>query len=153
MALIRRNNYFDPFRELESLQNEMNNLFNFSLGRAFDRDAGLLEGTWSPAVDIYDAKDNYMVKADLPGLSKKDINVTIKNNHLIIEGEKSQEKKEKEENCIRTERFTGSFRRSIAFPTDVDADKVKANFKNGTLEMELPKKEEARPKQIQVDVT
>jgi HSP20 family protein len=137
---------------MEALQREMNQLFNFSLARTSDNDSGLLDGTWSPAIDVHDAKNHYVVKADLPGLAKEDIDVTVENNQLIIKGEKKQEKKDEKDNVIRSERFYGSFYRSLSLPTDVDGEKVKASFKNGTLEIELPKKEEAKPKQISVEV-
>jgi HSP20 family protein len=152
MALIRRKNYYNPFRELEDLQRDMNELFNFSLSRGIDRDTGLLDGAWSPAIDVHEGKDNYVVKADLPGLKKEDLDITVQNNHLILKGEKKYEESQDSDNAIRTERFYGSFYRSLALPTEVDGDNVKASYKNGTLELTLPKKEEAKPKQITVDI-
>lgn len=152
MALIRRKDYYNPFRELEDLQRDMNELFNFSLSRGIDRDTGLLDGSWSPAIDVHEGKDNYVVKADLPGLKKEDLDITVQNNHLIIKGEKKYEESQDSDNAIRTERFYGSFYRSLALPTEVDGDNVKASYTNGTLELTLPKKEEAKPKQITVDI-
>lgn len=139
MALVRRN----PFKELETLQDEMNRLFNFSFSS---------EGDWSPAIDIYDAKDHITVKADLPGMTKDDIEVTIQNNHLILKGEKKHEEKKEEKDFIREERFYGSFYRVLPLAGTVDPNNVKAAYKNGVLELTLPKKEEAKPKQISIEV-
>jgi HSP20 family protein len=154
MKLVRRKDNYNPFYELERLQNELSSLFDWSLGgHGFpERQFGLLETGWAPAVDVQDSKDSIIVKADIPGLSKDEINVTIQNNTLIIRGEKKQEHEEKEKGYVRTERFHGSFYRAIALSTDVDAEKTKAEYKNGTLELTLPKREEAKPKQITVDV-
>ena len=129
MALIpyRKNDWLsDPFRELEMLQREMNRLFDFSLTRNPSEEATLLGGQWAPAIDVYDSKDNIMVKADLPGLTKDEIEVSVHNNNLIIKGEKKKDQEVKEENYYRTERFYGSFYRTIPLSSDVDADKVVA---------------------------
>ena len=152
MAIIRRRDYYEPFAELERLHDEVNRLFDFSLGRFPERDIGLLETGWVPAVDVFDSKDNVMVKADLPGLKKDEIDVTIQGDTVIITGEKKHDAEVKENDYVRTERFRGSFHRSITLPTAVDAAKAKAEYKNGTLELTLPKKEEAKPKQITVEV-
>lgn len=155
MALIpwkQREVWGDPFRELEQIQHEMNRLFNFSLERRTGRDAELWEGKWSPAVDVYDSKDTIVVKADLPGMNKDEIDVSVQDDTLIIKGEKKEEKEVKEKGYIRTERFSGSFSRVIALPSGVNTAKVAATYKNGVLELTLPKKEGAKPKQIKVDV-
>ncbi|MCM8796534.1 MAG: Hsp20/alpha crystallin family protein [Candidatus Omnitrophica bacterium] len=155
MALIPwrpREMWWDPFRDLEAIQNEMNRLFDSSLLRWSDRDVGLLEGAWSPAVDIYDSKGNVMVKADIPGMKKDEIEVSVNKDILIIKGEKKQEKETKEKDFVRTERFYGSFNRAIRLPAEVDASKVNATYKNGVLELVLPKKEEAKPKQLKIDI-
>lgn len=155
MSLIRRNpekNWTNPFFELERLQNEMNRLFDFSLSRWPERDMGILEGAWSPAIDIYDSRDNIVVKADIPGLSKDEIEVSVHNDTLVIRGEKKREDKIKEDEFVRTERFYGGFHRAVTLPSTVDADKVKAVYNNGVLELTLPKREEVKPKQIQIDV-
>jgi HSP20 family protein len=144
--------WWDPFRDLESIQNEMNRMFDSSLVKWGDRDTSLLEGAWSPAVDIYDSKDTVMVKADIPGMSKDDIDVSVHNDILTIKGEKNHEKEIKEKDFVRTERFYGSFQRAIRLPAGIDAAKVGANYKNGVLEIILPKKEESKPKQLKIDI-
>jgi len=157
MALIPWRNrtgrdLYNPFTEMETLQNEMNRLFNFSLGRWDDRAHGLMEGHWNPAVDIYDSKDDILVKADIPGMKKDELDVTIQGDMLVLKGEKKSENEVKEKGHIKTERFYGSFNRAIRLPSGVDASKVKASYKDGVLELVLPKKEESKPKQITVDV-
>lgn len=143
----------NPFTDLLDIQKEMNNLFNsFSLSRWGDREHGLLESSWAPAIDVHDSKDHIVVKADLPGLKKEDIDVSVQEGTLVIRGEKKEEAERKEKGLIRTERFYGSFYRAVSLPTAVDDTKVKAAYKNGVLELTLPKKEEAKPKQIKIDV-
>jgi HSP20 family protein len=142
----------NPFADLLDIQREMNSLFDVSLHRWGSRDEGLLESAWAPAIDIHDSKDNLVVKAELPGLKKEDIDVSVQNGTLVIKGEKKEETEKREKGVIRTERFYGSFHRAISLPTAVDESKVKAAYKNGVLELTLPKKEEAKPKQIKVNV-
>jgi HSP20 family protein len=148
----RKRDAWQPFGELESLQNEMNKLFDLSLGRWPVRSSGLMESSWSPAVDVFDSKDNIMVKADIPGLRKEDIDIAVHGDTLTIRGEKKEEKETKDKNYVKTERFYGSFNRALTLPSEVDAGKVKASYKEGVLEITLPKKEDAKPKQIKVDV-
>ena len=143
---------WDPFSMLETLQDEMNRLFGLSSSRWPERSAGFLEGSWRPAIDVYDEKDNLIVKADIPGLTKDDIEVTVEGNILTVKGEKKHEDKIKEKDFVREERFYGAFHRAIALPTSVDSEKVKAAYKNGVLELTLPKKEEAKPKQISIEI-
>lgn len=144
--------WWEQFMDLERIQNEMNRLFNLSLSRGGERDTWLLDRVWGPAVDIYDSKDNVLVKADIPGLSKEDIDVTVDGDTLVIKGEKKQEKEVKEKEYIRTERFYGNFHRAIRLPSEIQADKVEATYKNGVLELVLPKSEKAKPKQIKLDI-
>jgi len=144
--------WWDPFRDLEAIQNEMNRMFDSSLVRWGDRDTGLLEGAWSPAIDIYDSNDNVMVKADVPGMKKDEIDVSVQGDTLIIKGEKKHEKETKEKDYVRTERFYGAFNRALRLPASVDASKVNASYKNGVLELILPKKEESKPKQLKIDI-
>jgi len=155
MALIPwrpRDSWWNLFRDLEIIQNEMNRLFDSSLVGWRDRDAGLLEGAWNPAVDIYDSKDNVMVKADIPGMKKDEIDVSVHGDTLIIKGEKKKEKETKEKDFVRTERYYGSFNRAIRLPSEIQVDKVNASYKNGVLELVLPKKEESKPKQLKIDI-
>jgi HSP20 family protein len=106
----------------------------------------------APVVDVYEEKDEVVVKAELPGLDKKDIEVNISDSELILKGEKKKEEKIDEENYYKCERSYGAFLRSVELPTDVQADKVKASFKNGILEIRLPKTEEAKTKEIKVKI-
>ncbi|MBN1794307.1 MAG: Hsp20/alpha crystallin family protein [Candidatus Omnitrophica bacterium] len=154
MALVpyRKRERWDPFYELEKLQNEMNRLFNFSLTRWPERDTGLLEGMWSPAVDVYDSKDTVLVRADIPGMKKEELDISVQGDILVIKGEKKREGETKEKDYIRSERFYGSFNRAIALPVEVDPNKVAATYKGGVLEITLTKKETAKPKQIKIDV-
>jgi HSP20 family protein len=152
MKLIRRNDYYNPFYELERLQNEINNLFDWSFGGVPSRSSGLLETGWAPAVDVYESKDDIKVKADLPGLKKEEIDITVQDNTVVLKGEKKQDNEIKEDDCIRTERFYGSFHRVITLPSAVDSGKAKAEYKDGILELTLPKREEAKPKQISVEI-
>jgi HSP20 family protein len=155
MALVpyRKSDWMvDPFRELENLQDQMNRLFDFSLsGNSLGRST-LLGGQWAPAIDIYDSKENILVKAELPGLKKDEIEVSIENDQLVIKGEKKKDNQVKEDDYVKTERFYGSFYRTIQLPSSVHTDKVNAAYKDGVLSLTLPKKEEAKPKQIKIDV-
>lgn len=153
MAIIpfnKRDPWLVAFRDLEKMQDEMTNLFDFTLRPGRQED--LIPRDWSPALDVSESKDSLVVKADIPGMSKEDIHVSVQKDTLVIKGEKRQEKEVKEENFIRTERAYGSFYRAITLPETVDAANVKANYKNGVLELTLPKKEEAKPKEVKVDV-
>lgn len=134
---------------LFGLRDELDRLFESS----FDdlaRGSRLL-GTWNPAVDLYEDKDNVIVKAEVPGLKKEDIEVSLHNGVLSISGErKSEEKVEDAETC-RSERFVGRFHRTVTLPSEVKGDQVKAQYNDGILTITLPKAEEAKPKQIQVN--
>ncbi len=152
MKLMRRKDLYNPFYELERLHSELNSLFDWSFGSVPTRNLGLLETGWAPAVDVFESKDNVLVKADLPGLKKDEIDVTVQDNTLILRGEKKENDEIEEEGYVRTERFYGSFQRVISLPSDVDSSKAKAEYKDGILQLTLPKKEEAKPKQISVDI-
>lgn len=151
MKIIKRD-YYNPFYELDRLHNELNNLFDWSFGGEPIQSASLLETGWAPSIDVYDSKENVMVKADVPGMKKEELDVAIQNNTLIIKGEKKQDAEQKEKDYVRTERFYGSFCRAITLPSDVDSAKAQAEYNNGTLTLTLPKKEEAKPKQISVNI-
>lgn len=148
----RKNRETSLFGDLLDIQKEMNKLFDFSLDRWGDRHAAAEEAFWAPAVDIHDSKENLIVKADIPGVDKENIDVTVHDGVLSIRGEKKEFNETKKDGALRTERFYGSFLRQIALPTAVDDAKIKASYKNGVLELTLPKKEEAKPKQIKVDI-
>lgn len=150
MAIVR---WLDPFRDLTSIQDRMNQIFEDALSRSRGRDEGMRTGMWTPAVDIYEKNDFVVVKAELPGVEKDQISVEVKDGILTLRGERKLERDVKEESYHRIERAYGSFLRSFSLPVSVDQDKVKAKFKDGVLEVELPKKEKAKPKQVKVDVT
>jgi len=111
-----------------------------------------LTGIWSPRVDIFDEKDQICVKVDIPGLEKDQIDITAEEGVLTIKGEKKEEKEIKEKDCVRSERYYGSFHRSFTLPAGADTGKVDASYKNGVLEVKIPKKEEAKTKQVKVDI-
>jgi HSP20 family protein len=134
---------------LASLRDEMNRLFDFSWP---SRDTGLFSG-WSPALDVLDEKDNLVVKVELPGLKKEEINLSLHDGVLTVSGERKNEVEKKEGETFRSERYFGKFQRSITLPAAVDSGKVNASYKDGILTVELPKAEEAKPKQIEVSVS
>ena len=151
MALIRwrpTTDLWDPFASLAEIREEMNRMFDTSLRRH----GGLLEGAYSPAVDVVEEKDTFLVKADLPGLSKDDVSVSIQDNFLTIKGERKYDAEKKDTSFYHRERIYGSFMRTIELPARVDAGKINATFKDGVLHVTLPKSEEAKPKEIKVNV-
>lgn len=148
MALIR----WDPFRDIITLRERMDKMFEDSLARFRTPEEATMPTFWSPAVDIYETDENIVLKAELPGVDKKEVSVEVKDNTLILKGERRREKEVKEENYHRVERSYGSFMRSFSLPVTVRQDQVKARFKDGVLEVTLPKAEEAKPKQIKVEV-
>lgn len=142
---------WSPFRELSRMQAEMNRLFNeFFSTRPERGEIATLE--WSPSVDIYETKDDIVVKAELPGMKIEDIHISVRDNTLTLRGEKKQEKDVKEENYYRIERNYGYFQRIFTLPSSVQIDKIKAKYRDGVLEIFLPKSEEAKPKEIKVEV-
>jgi HSP20 family protein len=153
MSLIRYQspelNPWSAFDRLPSLREELSRLFDFALPT---RDSGLFSG-WTPALDVYDEKDNFVVKAELPGLKKEDIDINVHNGVLTISGERRQETEKKEGQTFRSERYFGRFQRSVTLPAAVDVSKVKASYKDGVLTIDLPKAEEAKPKQIAISVS
>ncbi len=145
--------HFDPFRELNLLQDRMNRLFQDSWGPGMARnEEGMPSASFVPPVDIYEDEGNIVVKAEVPGIDPKDIDVRVENNTLTIRGERKLEKEEKEENFHRVERRYGSFYRAFTLPNTVEGDKCEANYDNGVLEIRLAKRAEAKPKQIKVNI-
>ena len=144
----------DPWKDFGTLQDRINRLFDQTL-RTFqpEGEEELERGTWAPAVDIHETDDSFVVKADLPGMNKEDIQIDIKDSTLTLKGEKKFEQQVSKDNYIRVERTYGTFVRSFTLPQNVDPDKIKAKYKDGVLELTIPKKEEAKPKQIKVDVS
>lgn len=138
------------FGRLSDLRDEIDRLFESPL-TGLTRPSQLLSG-WTPAFDVYEEKDRFVVKAELPGMKKEDIEVTFQDGSLSISGERKSETKHEEAEVYRAERFFGRFQRAITLPTSVAPDKVKASYKDGVLTVTLPKTEEAKPKQIDVTV-
>jgi len=139
---------FDPFRHLTAWQDQMNRLFDTV---RFQPEESTLT-TWAPSVDIYETENELVLKADLPDINEKDIDVRIENNMLTIRGERKFEQKVKEENYLRIERSYGSFSRSFSLPATVNAEAIKAEYKNGVLTVAVPKRAEAKPKLVKVNV-
>jgi HSP20 family protein len=148
MTIVR---WMDPFRELSTIQERMNQLFEDFVGRTRGaREGELGVGAWAPSVDIRESDDEFIVTAELPGLEKDQVNVEYKDGVLTLRGERKQEREVKEENYHRMERSFGAFHRSFTLPGAIDEEKIGAKMKNGVLEIRLPKKEAAKPKQIKV---
>jgi HSP20 family protein len=142
---------WEPLQEMEEFQNRLSTLF----GRPQRRGNGREEITlpeWTPLADITEDEKEYLIKAELPEMKKEDVKVTVENGVLTISGERKFEKEEKNKKYHRVERGYGTFMRSFTLPDDADANKIKAEFKNGLLKMHLPKSEHAKPKQIEVNV-
>ncbi len=144
MAITR----WDPFREVVTMQNRLNQLF----GGMNDTDNPLTTAAFVPAVDIYEDDKKVMLKLEVPGIDEKDLDVSIENNTLTVKGERKFEKEEKEENFHRIERRYGSFFRAFTLPSTVDTEHVSAKYNAGVLKLELLKKPEAQPKQIKINV-
>jgi HSP20 family protein len=146
LSITRR----DPFRSLSALQEQVNRLFEDTFFRGSD-EAALT--AWAPSVDIYETEQELVLRADLPGLTEKDIDLRIENNMLTIRGERQFEKNVKEENYLRVERAFGSFSRSFTLPNTVNPDAIKAEYKDGVLTVTLPKREESKPRQVKISVS
>ena len=138
-----------PFDRLSSFRNEINRLFNDGAPAR----NGTSAADWTPALDVYDEKDRYVVSVELPGLKKEEINLAVYDGVLTVSGERKSEREGKEGQTARSERFFGKFERSVTLPAAVNTANVTANYKDGVLLIELPKAEEAKPKQIQVHVS
>jgi len=139
---------FEPFRGVSSLQDQINRLFN----EAFDRSEGGSLTPWAPAVDIYETEHELVVKADVPDVKPEELDIRVEKNILTIRGERKFEKKVDENNYLRVERSYGSFSRSFSLANTVNTEAIKADYKDGVLTLSIPKREEAKPKQIKVQV-
>jgi HSP20 family protein len=146
MALARWN----PYRDMMNVRDEMNRVFNEFFGRGGQDEGAWASGAWSPPVDIYETDEALIMKAELPGFTKDDISIELKENTLIMRGERKRQDEVKEGNYHRMERVYGAFQRSFLLPTTVEQDKVKASYKDGVLELHLPKIPAAQPKRIAV---
>jgi HSP20 family protein len=147
MAIVR----WRPFQDMMNIQDEMNKLFDDFLGRPLMR-TEWSEGVWNPSVDVSETKDNVLIKAEMPGLIKDDVKISVQDNMLTLSGEKKQEKEEKETNYHRIESSYGAFSRSFTLPTSVKSDKIKATYKDGVLSITLPKIEEVKAKEIPINI-
>jgi HSP20 family protein len=141
MALVR----WEPARELSTLQSEMNRLF-----QAFFDGDGETARQWAPAMDLMDAGDHLVLKADLPGLSEDDVRIEVRDDVLTVSGERKSEHEQKRNGYYRVERAFGGFSRSLTLPEGVDADRIEASFDKGVLEVRIPKPEERQPRRIAI---
>lgn len=141
-----------PFREVSRLRREMDRLWDDFFGPA-RRAFRPLEGEWAPAVDVSETADKVVVKAEVPGMDAQNIDISLSGDILTIKGEKKSEREEKKENYHLVERSYGSFSRSLRLPAAVEADKIEAAYKQGVLTITCPKKEEAKPKAIEIKTT
>ncbi|MEJ2285729.1 MAG: Hsp20/alpha crystallin family protein [Desulfobacterales bacterium] len=141
---------WNPWREMPAVPGRLNRFFDdpfFRLGRLAD-DSEM--GMWNPAVDLYEKDDHYMIKAELPGVDKNDIKIDLKDRRLTLSGERSYDNEVKEENYYRRERTYGKFQRAFTLPEDVDSEKIKAEYKDGVLQIEVPKPEEKKAKKVTI---
>lgn len=144
---------WDPYRAMSNINREIERAFEdfgFPMLRRWRGEEEAAEEGWMPAIDVSETKDEYLIKADLPGVSKDDVKVTLSENVLTVMGEKKSEKETKEQNYHRKERMYGSFVRNFRLPGPVSGEKVKAEYKNGVLTLAVPKAEGAKPKEIQI---
>ncbi len=145
MALIR----WEPTRELNTIQSEMNRLFNSFFESPSQGDGTSLR-RWIPAMDLVEDGDEYVLRADLPGLTENDVNIELEDNVLTISGERKSEHEERKQGYYRVERASGSFSRSLTLPEGVDPAAIKAGFENGVLEVRIPKPEQRKPRKVTI---
>src|SRR2546430_5062161 len=145
MSIVR----YDPFRDLRTLQEEVNRLFTGSIPRTFDEE-GIARGAWSPSVDIYENKEQIVLEAELPGMNREDFELSVENNVITLRGERQFEKKDETDNYHRVERSYGSFTRSFTLPNTVSAEGANAEYRNGVLRVTLPKREETKVRPIEI---
>jgi HSP20 family protein len=145
MTIVR----YDPFRDLRTLQEEVNRLFSSNLTPSFGEE-GIGRGAWNPNVDIYENKDQIVLEAELPGMNREDFELTVENNVITLRGERRFEKKDDADNYHRVERAYGSFSRSFTLPQVVSGDGATAEYRNGVLRVTLPKREEAKARRIEI---
>jgi HSP20 family protein len=148
MAITR----WEPFRDLMTMQERMNRLFNefFSRPAGYEEES-TVQGKWTPAVDIYETDSEVVLKAELPGMTQEDIHIEIRENVLTLKGERKQESEAEEGEYHRVERSYGTFQRMFTLPSVIQHEKVKARYKDGVLEVTMPKAEAAKPKHIAIE--
>jgi HSP20 family protein len=148
MALVR----WEPVRELNTLQSEVNRLFNTLFDAPVPGNSGGSISRWIPAMDLVESDEEFVLRADLPGLSEQDVNVELDNNVLTISGERKSEHEEHREGYYRVERASGTFSRSLTLPEGVNPEGIKAGFDRGVLEVRIPKPEERKPRKVAISV-
>jgi HSP20 family protein len=148
MALIR----WEPVRELNTLQSEMNRLFNNLFDAPLPNGGATGVRRWLPPMDLVETDDDFVLRADLPGLAENDVNIELEDNVLTISGERKTEHEEKQEGYYRVERASGSFSRSLTLPEGVNPEAIKASFDKGVLEVRIPKPEERKPRKVAISV-
>ncbi|OFW25956.1 MAG: molecular chaperone [Acidobacteria bacterium RIFCSPLOWO2_02_FULL_59_13] len=142
---------WEPFRELATLRDRMDRLFD-QYSRGWGADEGLTTSLWNPPVDVYETNESIVIKADLPEVAPNDVDIAVQGNTLTVRGERKRESEIHEKDYHRVERSYGTFARSFTLPATIDADKIEANFSQGVLKINLPKREESKPKQVKVKV-
>ena len=148
MTLVR----WDPFRELEDVSDRLNRMFARPSAPRTTGKETMVVADWTPSVDISETEGEYQIKAEIPDVKKEDVKVTLEDGVLTIQGERKYEKEEKGKKYHRIERSYGSFVRTFSLPDVIDEEKVKAEFKDGVLNLHLPKSEKAKPKAIEVKI-
>ncbi len=148
MTIVR----WDPFRNMTTLQDRINRVFDETVNKSKDYNDDVSKCDWRPVVDIYDSEKAIVINAELPGVTKENITLGVKENILTLKGERKSEAEAKKENYYRMERCYGAFERAFTLPSAIDPQKIKANFKDGVLKIEIPKPEEKRPKQVTINV-
>jgi HSP20 family protein len=146
MAIVR----WEPFREFTTLQNEMNRLFNTVFDAPAPGNGGSTMRRWMPAMDLVETEDNFVLRADLPGMKEDDVKIEFEDGTLTVSGERKAEHESKNEGYYRVERAFGSFSRSLTLPQGIDPEAVTASFNNGVLEVRIPKPEQRKPRRIEI---
>ena|SRR5437588_1229091 len=146
MALIR----WEPARELETIQTEMNRLFNTFFEAPQSANGQSMMRRWIPAMDLVETDDDFVLRADLPGLNEQDVNIELEDNVLTVSGERKAEHKERGEGYYRVERASGAFSRSLTLPDGVEPGRVQASFDRGVLEVRIPKPEQRKPRKVTI---
>ena len=146
MTIVR----WEPFRELSSLQTEMNRLFNTAFGDVPNGGTGGAARRWMPPMDLLETDEHFVLRADLPGMTESDVNIELEDNVLTVSGERKAEHEDKREGFYRMERAFGSFSRSLTLPKGVDPEAVNASFDQGVLEVRIPKPEQALPTKVEI---
>ena len=143
---------WDPFRNMSDVQGEVNHLFESFLGRPTTSSTAPATRIWAPVLDVHETKDDLVLNFELPGITEKDVSLSITGDLLTLKGERTANRDFKDEDAYHVERVYGKFERSVQLPMPVQADKVKATYRDGVLEVKLPKAEEVKPKAIKIDI-